>query len=90
MVIGKQGILVDGFDSETSLNCLSILQMQVARMSLLGNANDKYPRTLNLENQIRSLGHNLVSVWECENPEFSKIRLQQEFFPYPHYTVYNF
>ena len=45
---------------------------------------------MNLENQIQSLGHNVVLVWECENPDFSNKCLQQEFVPYPHYIVYDF
>ena len=45
---------------------------------------------MNLENQIRSLGNNEVSVWECGNPELSGKHLQQEFVPYPHYIDYDF
>ena len=35
----------------------------------LAVSNEKYHRTINLENRIWSLGYDVVSVWECENPE---------------------
>ena len=47
--------------------------------------------TLNLENGIRSSGiYDVVSVWERENPEVSRKRLQREIVPYPHHIVYDF
>ena len=60
------------------------------RCPCLGSTKDKYHRTMNLENQIRSLRRNAVSVWECENPEFSRKHLRPEFVSYPHYIVYDF
>ena len=68
----------------------------------LGGSNDeveqRYHRTINLENQIQSLGYNTVSVWECENPELAlrwlkpgpNSKLGKKFVPYPHYIVYDF
>ena len=32
----------------------------------------------------------MVSVWECENPEFSRKQLWREFVSYPHFIVYDF
>ena len=89
VTIDKNEILVDRFDSETG----TIYQFYGRKWHgcpCLGIANDKYHRTMNVENQIRSLGHNVVSVWEWENPEFSKNCLEGEFVPYPHYIVYDF
>ena len=39
---------------------------------------------------MQSLGHNVISIWECENPELSNISFQREFIPYIHYIVYDF
>ena len=61
VVIDENEILVDGFDSETSTN-YQFYGCKWHRCPYLGIANDKYRRTMNLENQIRSLGHNIVSV----------------------------
>ena len=36
------------------------------------------------------MGYNLVSVWECENPEVSNRHLQKKFVPCPHYIVFDF
>ena len=75
MVINKNEILVDRFDSETG----TIHQFCGCKRHgcpCLGIVNDKYHRTMNLENQLRSLGHNVVLVWECENPELSRKHLQ--------------
>ena len=44
---------------------------------------------MNLENRIRSLGYDVVSVQECENPELSRGNLQREFVPYPGYIVFD-
>ena len=71
MVFDKNEILFDGFDSETG----TIYQFYGCKWHgcpCLRKANNKYHGTLNLENQIQSLGHNVVLVWECENPELSR------------------
>ena len=54
----------------------------------LRSANDKYRDTLSMESLIRSLGHNIVSVWECENLELT--HLQKESVSYPYFIMYNF
>ena len=75
MVIDKKEILVDGYDHETS----TIYQFYGCKWYgclCLGSNNDKYQETLNLENIIRSLRYNVVSVWECKNPELSKKSFQ--------------
>ena len=67
VVINKKEILVDGYNSETS----TIYQFYRCKRNgcpcILRSTNDKYQKILNLENQIRSLGYNIVSVRECEN-----------------------
>ena len=52
--------------------------------------NDKYQKTLNLENRIRSSGYNVISIWNCENSGLSSKRFQRKFIAYPHYIVYDF
>ena len=80
VVIDKNEILVDGFDSETG-TIYQFYRCKWHGCPCLGIANDKYHRTMNLENQIRSLGHNMVSIWECENSEFSKNTSSENSFP---------
>ena len=50
-------------------------------------SNHKYCKTINLENRILSLGYNMISIWECQNPRLSRRLLQREFVPCPHYIV---
>ena len=45
---------------------------------------------MEIKNQIRSLGYNVVLVWECSHPELSTCQLNREFRPYPHFIVYDF
>ena len=90
VVINKKEIVLDGHDSETS----TVYQFHGCKWygypCITGSTNDKYQKTLNQENQIRSLGYNVVSVWECENPEVSNRHLQKKFIPYPHHIVSDF
>ena len=90
VVINKNEILVDGYDSETS----TVYRFHGCKWHgcpcILRSTNDKYQKILNLESQIRLLGYNVVSVWECENPEVSNRHLQKKFIPYPHYIVFDF
>ena len=83
VVINKKEILVDAFDSET----LTVYRFHGCKWHgcpcIAGSTNDKYQKTLDLENQIRSLGCNVVSVWECENPEVSNRPLQKNSFHIP-------
>ena len=43
-----------------------------------------------IENQIKSQGYKVVSVWECQTPELSKKYLGKKFVPYPYFIVYDF
>ena len=43
-----------------------------------------------IKNQIRGIGYNLVSFWECSHPELSIKQLSQEFVPYPDNIIYDF
>ena len=71
IVINKNEILVDRFDSETGI-IYQFYGCKWHRCPCLGIANNKYHMTMNLENQIQSLGHNVVSVWNCKNSELSR------------------
>ena len=93
MVIDKKEILVNGYNPKTS----TVYQFYGCKWHgcpcLAGSdvmSNDKCCKTIHLENRNRSLGYKLVSVWECQNPEFSRRHLQREFVPYPHYIVFDF
>ena len=43
-----------------------------------------------METKIKDLGHDVVSVWECEKPEVSNKKLKKEFISYPYFIVYDF
>ena len=86
LVISKnKEILVDEYNPETSTVC-QFYGCKWHGCPCLGYANDKYRDTLSMENQIGSLGHDVVSIWECENLELTRTHLQKEFAPYlyPH------
>ena len=68
MVINKNEIFIDVFDSETSI-IYQFYRCKWHSCPCLGNANDKYHRTMAIENQFRGLGYNVVSVWESSHPE---------------------
>ena len=74
-IVDRNEILVDRFDPETG-TIYQFYECKWHKCPCLGIANDKYCRTMILENQVRSLGHNVVSVWECENPELSDKQLE--------------
>ena len=106
VVIDKQEILVDGYSPETR----TIYQFYGCKwhrcpctcaspVSLTDpESEERYQKILDLENRIRSSGYNVVSVWECENPEPAlrqltpgpNSKLGKKFFPYPHFIVYDF
>ena len=50
----------------------------------------KYNETIEREKKIKSLGYNLVSVWECENPKLSNTWFKKKFIPYPYFIDYDF
>ena len=72
VIIDKKEILVDGYDPETS----TIYQFYGCKWHgcpcLGSGSSSKYNNTLRIENQIKSQGYNVVSVWECRTPELSK------------------
>ena len=77
----KTKILVDGFNSETS-TVYQFCRCKWHNCPCLETANDRYYRTMAFENQIRGLGYNVVSVWECSHPELSTKQLNREFVLY--------
>ena len=83
-------IMVDGFDPESS----TVYQFHGCKWHgcpCQGTPNHpKYQRTIERDNFIRSLGYNLISVWECEKPLLSKRFLKREFIPYPNFIVFDF
>ena len=89
MVINNQEILVHGYDPKTS-TVYQFYRCKWHGCSCLGIANDRYHRTMEIENQICSLGYNVVSVSECSHPEMSTRQLIQKFVPYLHYIIYDF
>ena len=81
--------MVDGYDPKTG----TIYQFYGCKWHgcpCLGSNDGKYQKALSLENRIKSLGYDVVSVWKCENPELSSKSYPREFVPYPHYIVYDF
>ena len=83
-------IMVDGFDPKSS----TVYQFHGCKWHgcpCQGTPNHpKYQRTIERDNFIRSLGYNLISVWECEKPLLSKRFLKREFIPYPNFIVFDF
>ena len=83
-------IMVDGFDPELS----TVYQFHGCKWHgcpYQGNPNDlRYILTMESDNFIRSLGHKVISVWECEKPLLSKRFLKKEFVPYPNFIVFDF
>ena len=51
---------------------------------------ERYSNTIDLEKKIKEQEFNIVSVWECEEPELKKMRFKKEFIPYPYFIVYDF
>ena len=51
---------------------------------------ERYAKTKEKEKKVKSLGFNLVTAWECENPPKAKRYFQKEFRAYPHYIVFDF
>ena len=83
-------IMVDGLEPESS----TVYQFHGCKWHACpcqGTPNHpKYQRTIERDNFIRSLGHNVISVWECEKPLLSKRFLKREFIPYPNFIVFDF
>ena len=51
---------------------------------------ERYSKTIYLEEKMKEQGFKLISVWECERPELKKMILEKEFRPYPYFIVYDF
>ena len=51
---------------------------------------ERYSNTIDLEKKMKEQEFNIVSVWECEEPELKKMRFKKEFIPYPYFIVYDF
>ena len=83
-------IMVDGFDPASS----TVYQFHGCKWHgcpCQGTPNHpKYQRTIERDNLIRSLGYNVISVWECESPSLSKEFLKKGFIPYPNFIVFDF
>ena len=83
-------IMVDGYDPQSS----TVYQFHGCKWHgcpCQGVPNDpRYKRTLNRDAFIRDLGCNVISVWECQNPELSQCHLKREFIPYPYFIVFDF
>ena len=90
MVIGKNKVvLVNVYDPETS-TIYHFYGCKWHSCLCLGSASDRYQDTLSMENQIQSLGHSVISVWKCKNPELTRTHLQKEFVPYTYFIMYAF
>ena len=51
---------------------------------------ERYSKTIYLEEKMKEQGFKLFSVWECEKPELKKMKLEKKFRPYPYFIVYDF
>ena len=51
---------------------------------------ERYSKTIDLEEKMKEQGFKLISVWECERPELKNMILEKEFRPYPYFIVYDF
>ena len=51
---------------------------------------ERYAKTIDLQERMEDQGFKIVSVWECEKPELKKMRFKKEFRPYPYFIVYDF
>ena len=92
-------IMVDGFDPQSltayqfhgckwhGCPCQGVPNRLEQRET---RSDPKYQRTIERDDFIRSLGYNVVSVWECEKPLLSKKFLKKEFVPYPYFIVFDF
>ena len=54
------------------------------------SSEERYSKTIDLEEKMKEQGFKLISVWECERPELKKMILEKEFRPYPYFIIYDF
>ena len=91
-VIGMKGgneILFDGYEPETN-TVFEFYGCKWHGCPCSTNDKVKYNDTIKREKMIKSLGYNVVSVWECENPELPNIWFKKKFFPYPYNIIFDF
>ena len=51
---------------------------------------ERYSKTIELQEKMKEQGFKLFSVWACEKPELKKMELEKEFRPFPYFIVYDF
>ena len=93
VIISGKNFFVDGYEPKTR----TIFQYhgckwhgcpcQKERNSL---DEERYSKTIELQEKMKEQGFKLFSVWECEKPELKKMELEKEFRPYPYFIVYDF
>ena len=91
--IGEKKIFVDGYEPKTR----TIFQYHgckwhgcPCRKERNSLDEERYSKTIYLEEKMKEQGFKLFSVWECEKPELKKMELEKEFRPYPYFIVYDF
>ena len=91
--IGGKKIFVDGYEPESK----TIFQYYgckwhgcPCRKERNSLDEERYSKTIDLEEKMKEQGFKLISVWECEKPELKKMILEKEFRPYPYFIVYDF
>ena len=102
MKIGGKKIFVDGYVPKTRTffpyygckwhGCPCRKSGSSERSSKERNSLDeeRYSKTIYLEEKMKEQGFKLFSVWECEKPELKKMKLEKKFRPYPYFIVYDF
>ena len=93
MKIGGKKIFVDGYVPKTR----TIFQYYgckwhgcPCRKERNSLDEERYSKTIELQEKMKEKGFKLISVWECERPELKKMILEKEFRPYPYFIVYDF
>ena len=93
MKIGGKKFFVDGYVSKTR----TIFQYYgckwhgcPCRKERNSLDEERYSKTIDLEEKMKEQGFKLISVWECEKPELENMILEKEFRPYPYFIVYDF
>ena len=93
MKIGGKKIFVDGYVPKTR----TIFQYYgckwhgcPCRKERNSLDEERYSKTIDLEEKMKEQGFKLISVWECEKPELENMILENEFRPYPYFIVYDF
>ena len=83
-------IMVDGYDPQSSTG-YQFHSCKWHGCPCLGVLNDpRYERTITKDAFIHDLGCNVISVWECQDPELSQCHLRRDFVSYPYFIVFDF